>query len=97
MTPEPVSVRMFSILREGRAERGLPVELSLPVPDAGRTAREIADELGLNHDDIEGVFVNHVVRGLAHVVLPGDRIAFVPKGTPGPHRFFLGLYDAGRE
>ena len=30
-------------------------------------------------------------------VSPGDRVAFVPYGTPGPHRVFLGLYTAGKE
>ena len=56
----------------------------------------IATRLDLPHDLIEGVFCNHTVYGLDHVIRPGDRIAFVPYGTPGPHRFTLGLYDAGR-
>jgi hypothetical protein len=30
-------------------------------------------------------------------ISPGDRVAFVPYGTPGPHRVFLGLYAAGKE
>jgi hypothetical protein len=46
---------------------------------------------------IEGVFCNRVVHGIDHVIKPGDRVAFVPKGTPGPHRFFLGLYAAGKD
>lgn len=96
MAEHLVHVRMFSILREGRQERGLPVELDVQVPSEGCPAALIASNLQLEAEAIEGVFVNHVVRGLEHVVMPGDRIAFVPHGTPGPHRFLLGLYGAGQ-
>ncbi len=64
--------------------------------DAGITGRDLARRLALPLGEIEGVFVNGRVRGPEHVILPGDRVAFVPKGTPGPHRFALGLYAAGR-
>jgi len=37
------------------------------------------------------------VHGIGVHVSPGDRVAFVPYGTPGPHRVFLGLYAAGEE
>lgn len=79
-----------------RTERGEPTTVEIEVPAEGMTAADIADELGLPHDLIEGVFCNHTVYGIGHRIHPGDRIAFVPYGTPGPHRFSLGLYDAGR-
>jgi nitroreductase len=53
--------------------------------------------MGLPVDTIEGAFCNHSIHGLAHVVMRGDQVAFVPYGTPGPHRYFLGLYEAGHE
>jgi hypothetical protein len=90
-----VTVRIFGNLRLAREAAGLPCTLTTPVPAEGVSAREIAEFLGLPVDEIEGVFVNHVVYGLGVDVRPGDRIAFVPFGTPGPHRVFLGLYDAG--
>lgn len=91
-----VSVRMFGLLREVRRERGLPISTHVTVPSDGVPAHEIALELELPVDRIEGVFCNHAIHDLGHVVHQGDTIAFVPFGTPGPHRFFLGLYDAGR-
>lgn len=91
-----VAVRMFGALRDIRKEQGLPPTAELPVPAEGLPAEQVADELGLPIERIEGVFCNHTIHGLDHIVRPGDTIAFVPYGTPGPHRFFLGLYRAGR-
>lgn len=93
----PVSVRIFGSLRPFRTESGLPCELSVEVPEEGIVASELAVELGLPLDWVEGVFVNHTVHAVSARVSPGDRIAFVPRGTPGPHRVFLGLYAAGHE
>ena len=66
-------------------------------PEGGLAARDLAVSLQLPPEKIEGVFVNHVVHGLSVHVSPGDRVAFVPYGTPGPHRVFLGLYAADKE
>ena len=90
-----VTVRTFGYLYSLRRERGLPAHFDMALPDAGMTAREMAALLELPLDRIEGVFVNHTVRGLDHVIVPGDRVAFVPHGTPGPHRYTLGLYTVG--
>lgn len=93
----PVQVRVFGSLRPSRVDRGLPCEFTVDVPPEGVVARTLAESLGLPMDRVEGVFVNHVVHGLGAHISPGDRIAFVPNDTPGPHRVFLGLYDAGRD
>ncbi|MBI5231800.1 MAG: MoaD/ThiS family protein [Coriobacteriales bacterium] len=92
-----VEVRMFGVLHTLRCQRGQSPRARVDVPAEGRAARDIAMELGLPLDQIEGVLCNHDAFGLGHVVRPGDRLAFVPYGTPGPHRFFLGLYAAGKE
>ena len=93
----PVTVRIFGSLRELRTARGLPYALDVDVPRGGIAARDLALSLGLPPERIEGVFVNHGLHGIGVCVSPGDRVAFVPYGTPGPHRVFLGLYAAGRE
>jgi hypothetical protein len=93
----PVTVRMFGLLHLLRSEQGLPSTVEMEVPLNGTTGRELALGLGLPCDRIEGMFVNHTVYAIDHPVMPGDRVAFVPYGTPGPHRMFLGLYRAGRE
>jgi len=93
----PVTVRMFGSLHTLRRERDLPTTVDFEVPVDGMTARAIADALELPHEMIEGVFCNGHVFGLSRLIVPGDRIGFVPHGTPGPHRFMLGLWKAGRE
>lgn len=97
MSSGNVTVRMFGLLHSARAAAGLPSTVEVEVPEKGTTARDIAEGLGLDVGLIEGVFVNRTVYDIDHPVSPGDRIAFVPYGTPGPHRFYLGLYRAGRE
>jgi hypothetical protein len=92
-----VSVRIFGSLRPLRTARGLPCTLAVEVPQGGIAARDLAVSLELPPDKIEGVFVNHSLHGIGVHVSPGDRVAFVPYGTPGPHRVYLGLYAAGKE
>lgn len=92
-----VTVRMFGALRRLQRERGLPSETTAEVPAEGIAAHDLAVELGLPVERIEGVFCNHTIRGLGHVIHPGDEVAFVPYGTPGPHRYYLGLYEADHE
>ncbi|MDO9557983.1 MAG: MoaD/ThiS family protein [Coriobacteriia bacterium] len=96
MSADNVNVRMFGMLQAFRKERGLPSVVTMQVPAEGITARELAVELGLPLDQIEGVFCNHTVYGLDRTIRPEDEVAFVPYGTPGPHRYFLGLYKAGK-
>jgi len=92
-----VTVRMFGSLHALCREQGRATTLDAGVPAEGMTARALAEQLELPLDMIEGVFCNGHVYGLGHVIRPGDRVGFVPHGTPGPHRFFLGLYAAGKE
>jgi len=94
---ECATVRMFGCLHTLRREKGLPTTADVPVPDEGVTGTELAHLLDLPLEMIEGVFCNRSVYPMRHVIHPGDRVAFVPKGTPGPHRFLLGLYAAGKD
>lgn len=49
--------------------------------------------LEVPEDDVECLFVNHHAVGPADaVVRPGDRVAVVPPGVPGPHRYGLGIW-----
>ncbi len=92
-----INVRIFGSLRPCRTERGLPHEFVDEVPADGIVARELAELYGLPTERVEGVFVNHIVRGLGVRVMPGDDIGFVPNDIPGPHRLYLGLYSAGKD
>lgn len=98
MTQQPTNeVRMFGCLHTIRKERGLASMAEVTLPVEGRKAEDIALDLDLPLDKIEGVFVNHTVYNLDKIVKPGDKVAFVPTGVPGPHRFMLGIHSAGKQ
>ncbi len=86
------TVRLFGRLYTFRTSRGLPPEFEVEIPAEGRTGHEIASAAGLPVEQIEAVFRNGRVQNLYDLLFPGDRIAFVPSGTPGPYRMLLGLY-----
>ncbi len=56
------------------------------------TARELASSLGLPLERIDGEFINHRSADMDTVVYPGDRVAFVPLGTPASHPAFFGPF-----
>jgi plastocyanin len=56
------------------------------------TGRELVMQLGIPEERVEVMFVNRKAYTPALVtVKPGDRVALVPPGTPGPYRLFLGF------
>lgn len=88
------TVRMFGALHSFRKDLGLPSQAEVSVPDEGCTAAAIARHLQLPMEKIEAVFVNHKAYSLDHEVHPGDQVAFVPTGVPGPGRMLLGIRHA---
>lgn len=87
--------RIFGSLRTECAARGIPATVDVTLPPEGATAKAVAESMDIPLHMVEGVFVNHKVYGINHVVVPGDRAAFVPYDVPGPHRVSLGIRDAG--
>ncbi|NLJ78722.1 MAG: MoaD/ThiS family protein [Tissierellia bacterium] len=67
----------------------MPVNLAL---DGGITGEDLAKRLDIPLDEIEVIFVNGFVQGLEFTIRPGDRVAFLPPGCPGPYRIALGFY-----
>jgi hypothetical protein len=92
----PVFVIMTGLLHLYRSERQLPSRVRVEVPADGVTAREIAVALDLPVERIEGLFLNHTCADLDAMVVPGDRVAFVPYGTPASHPAFFGRFDKAR-
>ncbi len=92
---DKVEVRAFGDLKRLFDERGWPFPLFVDLP-AGARAADLARELDIPLDKVEVVFVNGRVRRVDCSLAPGDRVAFVPPGTPGPYRVLLGFMDKGR-
>ncbi len=84
------TVRMLAFLDALRRDQGLPSTLVVEIPAGGIEAGDLAESLGLPLDRIEGVFHNYSVAGLDCLVGPGDRVAYVPVGTPASHPSFFG-------
>ncbi|MFZ5641974.1 MAG: MoaD/ThiS family protein [Bacillota bacterium] len=85
-----VEVRGFSFIKELFDNRGIPFPFFIYL-EKECTALELAGRLEIPADMLEAVFINGVAGTPDAMVHPGDRVAFVPPGTPGPYRVILGL------
>lgn len=87
-----IEVRGFLHLNKVFKDRNWPTPLiyALAGPISGA---ELAEKLEIPLDEIEIVFVNGFAQSLDFLIQPGDRIAFVPPGCPGPYRIALGFYS----
>jgi hypothetical protein len=64
-----------------------PFPLDEEVTGAGLLAK-----LNISEERVEVIFINRKAISVASAVIrPGDRVALVPPGVPGPHRFLLGF------
>jgi len=64
---------------------------SLPLDEA-LSGPELLGKLEIPAERVEVLFVNRKAIAVADAVIrPGDRVALVPPGVPGPHRFLLGF------
>jgi hypothetical protein len=60
--------------------------------DAELSGPELLDGLAIAPERVEVMFVNRKAFATdTAVIRPGDRVALVPPGVPGPHRFLLGF------
>jgi hypothetical protein len=55
------------------------------------TGIALAEKLDIPGKELEVIIVNGKAESLSHTFQPGDRMAFVPWGTQGPYRIFLGF------
>lgn len=87
-------IRMFGSLHSIRRQRGQEPSVEMYIPAEGRTGLDLAKELDLPLDKIEGVFINNFARSLEEIIHPGDKVAFISTGVPGPHRYSLSTHSA---
>lgn len=89
-------VRCLAYLHTFQQEHGRPASFDFEVPAGGLTAVELAERIGLPTEHVEGLFLNNTISGLDAIVRPGDRVAFVPLGTPASHPSFFGPFVTRR-
>jgi sulfur carrier protein ThiS len=87
----PVELHAYMGLADLFRERGWPNPR--PVEIAGDLdGQQLLRELDIAAEWVEVMFVNRKAYAAdVAVIRPGDRVALVPPGVPGPHRFLLGF------
>jgi len=86
-----IQIRIFGSLRKYMDEQGVPYSLEKEIDPEGRVAYDIVQEIGIPTQEVEAIFCNGRVSNIYDPVFPGDRVALLPYGTPGPYRLFLGM------
>ncbi len=92
MTTATAHVRMLAFLHTHQRALDRPTSLDIEVPANGIPAATLADQIGLPAELVEGLFHNNRNSDLTALVKPGDRVAFVPPGTPASHPAFFGKF-----
>lgn len=85
-------LQLDSFLRKKFGTMPIFYEIDGPI-----TGLELSKELGIKREDIEVIFVNGFVQEVEYVLNPGDRMAFLPPGCPGPYRIALGFYGKNQD
>lgn len=80
-------MQLDSYLRKKYGSMPFYVEIEGPI-----SGLDLSIRLGIERDDIEVIFVNGFVHEVEYIINPGDRVAFLPPGCPGPYRIALGFY-----
>jgi molybdopterin converting factor small subunit len=80
-------LHLYAFLKKTHGTIPLILELN-----SSASGRDLAEKLAIPVDEIEVIFVNGFVQALDYVIRPGDRVAFLPPGCPGPYRIAFGFY-----
>lgn len=95
---EKTSIEIRGFLHLDPYIRGIEGRMPLILEqDQPLTGRELAEKLKIPPDEVEVIFVNGFVQDLDFVIKPGDRMAFLPPGCPGPYRIALGFYGKNQD
>ncbi|HCY84142.1 MAG TPA: thiamine biosynthesis protein ThiS [Desulfobacteraceae bacterium] len=86
-----ITFNAFSFLQKTLKEKNIPHKEAQMEIAENATPHTLMDKMGLDKTAVEAVFINGKVAPFDTVINDGDRVAFVPHGTPGPYRVFLGF------
>ncbi len=89
--PDTIELRVFMGLVEVFKKRNWSIPLEVNIENV-LTGPQLIDQLNIPEKEVEIIFINgKAFLPSAAVIHPGDRVAFVPPGTPGPYRVLLGF------
>jgi sulfur carrier protein ThiS len=89
--PATIELHAFMGLADVFRERQWTNPTDFPL-DRETTGAELMAKLDIPMERVEVIFINRkAIAADDAVIQPGDRVALVPPGVPGPHRFLLGF------
>lgn len=91
-----IEVRAFGKLFLLFKERGWANPKTVTITGS-LTAETLREKLEIPPEDVEAVFINHLIRPFSTPLEANDRLAFVPPGIPSIHRFNLGFYSVKKQ
>lgn len=87
----PIELHAYMGMADYFREQHWPNPRALEIADE-LTGPQLLAQLGVAQNKVEVMFVNRKAYAADIAVIhPGDRVALVPPGVPGPHRFLLGF------
>lgn len=86
-----IELHAFMQLQDVFKDRQWTNPTSFPL-DQEVTGAELMAKLDIPMASVEVIFINRLaIAAYEAVIHPGDRVALVPPGVPGPHRYLLGF------
>lgn len=83
-------------LRKLFSERGWSIPY-FPEIDTDMTGEDLLRFLSIDSASVESLVVNRSAIAVEDAVIhPGDRVALIPPGVPGPHRLLLGIHGQAK-
>ncbi len=86
-----ITFNAFSSLQKKLKQRDIEYADAVMDITSGFSAGDFLLQMGFSEKEVEAVFINGRVMPLDTIIKDGDRVAFVPKFTPGPDRALKGL------
>lgn len=91
-----IELRAFMGLRTLFGERGWSIPHFLDV-ETDMTGEELLRLLSIESARVESLIINRSAIAVEDAIIhPGDRVALVPPGVPGPHRLLLGIHGQNK-
>jgi len=86
-----ITFNAFSFLQKKLKKNGFDYyNVTWKIPQ-GSTIDNLLVSLKLLPEDVEGVFLNGLIKPFDTIIQDGDRLGLLPPGTPGPYRVMLGI------
>lgn len=86
-----IELRVFMGLVQLFKERNWTIPKTVIIEE-GITGADLIAQLDIPEQQVEIIFINgKVFLPMDAMINPGDRVALVPPGTPGPYRVMLGF------